>query len=83
MTPMEWTIIPSTPAKGPRPTAATNRIANTTVSMPRQALPNHRNAAASHGQGPTLPAISIDIGAAIRAATSVPTVAIATVSNAR
>ena len=75
--------MPSTPAKGPRPTAATNRIANTTVSMPRHTLANQRSGIASQREGAVLCATIIANGAARIAATRVPTVAMATVSNAR
>jgi hypothetical protein len=40
--PQVWSAIPSTPANGPSPTAATKRSAKMNESMPRSMLRNHR-----------------------------------------
>ena len=40
--PQVWSAMPSTPAKGPRPTAATKSSAKTNESMPRSAFKNQR-----------------------------------------
>ena len=40
--PQVWSATPSTPAKGPSPTAATKSRANTNESMPRSAFRNQR-----------------------------------------
>ena len=40
--PQVWSAMPSTPANGPSPTAATNSSANTNESMPRSAFRNQR-----------------------------------------
>ena len=75
--------MPSTPANGPSPTAATNSSANTNESMPRRPLRNQRTGWYNLGNGVRLRQPSSAIGKASNTATVVPMAALAPVSAVR
>ena len=76
--PVVWTHSARTPAKGPRPTATTNSMANTSSFMLRNRSISRRVGWDTH-QGATLPAHMSANGTANRMASPVPQMAICTV----